>query len=223
MTRFSHTFGARLTLALFAGLGTAAADFGHPAAAAFEFRLALVAQKAKSTPEDMTPVDSDRSLQTGDRFRIFVDPIDEIAMYALHESPEGVVQRLYPPPNLPVTDPMIRQPSYLPNQESWFILTGAPGRERFYLAFGRSRLLELEKIITSCERDASTANVSCVQALDEEIKRIAREHRTMQKTPERPARVGATKRGAEPAEASDFAVTISADEVYVRVVTIHHK
>jgi hypothetical protein len=191
------------------------------------FHWSFCAQVGSQEPPRTVPITRDMALHSGDRLKIFWQPVSACYLYVLHCSSQGKLSLLFPA-DLPGGDPPAAQEYFIPEGHRWFRLDDHPGPETFYVLASRNRLEPLENLIGRHLRMTSGADTAAAtEAILSEIRRLRRENIRLAAPAERPVRLGGNLRSTEEQSRSHdirpFAVEISAADIFARTFSIDHR
>lgn len=174
-------------------------------------------------------VQSETTLNVGDRLKIFFEPKSDQYFYLLHLSSQGELTPLHPPA---VQAAKVSKGTqlFIPSGGNWFELDGHAGQEKFFLIASAERLDRLEEL---CARHLTLRNkpdvASSTDAILDEIKRLRQQHKPLSAPAEKPVRIGGSVRGEQQPSAASFpdiaplATEVTAPGFFTRTFSIEHR
>lgn len=236
-------WGIPLLTGLAVALGLAMSLGAGPATAAqanednIRFYWAIGALAGPESDRKLVPITQDTPLQTGDRFKMFVELQKPAFVYVLYHDAQGEINLLFPYGlGQFIGDYTTAKRYYIPSGDDWFALDAQVGRETFYVLASVRRIGELEKLI---ERHAAAAPADQAALTVQILAAIGRAQSQYQKfaaVAERPVSIGGSVRGGSPdkrppdggGKAHSFdigtlAKEISAHNFYSGTFTIDHR
>ena len=191
------------------------------------FLWSFCGQTGPGDRSEIIPITKDTALRSGDRFKMFLQPVSACYLYVLYFSSQGELTLLFPA-HFSTREMSDADQHLIPEGDRWFRLDGHTGSETFYLMASQKRLDHLEDLIDRhLKPTGSRAQKISTEEIIKELKNLRRQHLTLAAPAERPIRLGGNLRGAvQQYIAQDirrFAVEISAQEFFSRTFTIDHQ
>lgn len=226
--------GAAVVFALVLALGLAFAPqpaVGQDATEGnFMFRWAFGAISGSGNNREITPVDRDMVLKSGDQLKMLVEAESPCYVYVIHAGEGGSVELLFPYEFDRLGDIcQASESNYVPKGEPWLALDNNPGRETFYLLASAQRLTELENLLKAYAAAEQDKKAEAGEQVVAEIKNIKKQNRQLSTTAERPVTIGGNVRGVGAPKGSgvpdvaDIAVEISGTGFYAKTFSIEHQ
>jgi hypothetical protein len=177
----------------------------------------------------VVPVQSETSLQAGDRLKFYLEPRGDLHFYLLHISSQGDLSLIVPAAGTSAEITAGTQ-LFVPAGAQWFELDGHPGRETFFMLASGKRLEHLEQLVARHRtlKDQPELHASA-EAIQNEIKRLRQQHQPLSAPAEKPVRIGGSLRAPQSAGASaqpditPLAAEITAPGFFSRTFTIDHR
>jgi hypothetical protein len=225
--RFFFIFALLLVLGLTASLGVLAQPPTGENNIGFLYAFgAYVGPQGKGK---LIPVQSETTLNIGDRLKIFFEPKSDQYFYLVHLSSQGELTPLHPPAAQAARVPKGTQ-LFIPSGGNWFELDGHAGQEKFFLIASAERLDRLEELCArhTAFKDKPDAGPSTDAVLDE-IKRLRQQHKPLSAPAEKPVRIGGSVRGEQEPSAAAFpdiaplATEVTAPGFFTRTFSIDHR
>jgi hypothetical protein len=177
----------------------------------------------------LIPVQSETTLNVGDRLKIFFEPKSDQYFFLLHLSSQGELTPLHPPAAQAAKVSKGTQ-LFIPSGGNWFELDGHAGQEKFFLIASAERLDRLEEL---CARHTILRNksdvLSSTDAILEEIKQLRQKHKPLSAPAEKPVRIGGSVRGEQQSSAvaspdiTPLATEVTAPGFFTRTFSIEHR
>jgi len=211
------------------GASTTTLAQNRPSKSDINFLYAFGAHMKPQGGGKVVPVQTESTLHSGDRLKLFFEPKSDLNFYLLHLSSQGELTPLYPLEAKPARVAPGTQ-VFIPAGNQWFELDAHPGQEKFFLIAAMDRLERLEEL---CARHATLTNTADLQssaaAILNEIKQLRQQYQQLTAPAEKPVRIGGSLRGQQsPASPVDPDITPLAAEVtaagfYSRTFSIDHR
>lgn len=178
---------------------------------------------------ELTSINKDSTLKTGDQFKMMVELKSMCFVYLIYHGSNGEIQLLFP------NDPKqfdknyhVAEKYFIPQGDLWFAMDEHTGLETFYLLASKNRLSGLENLLQKYQSSGSERKPGVVSEVIEQIKKVRKQHQTLTAKAERPISIGGSIRSAQKQAAAlpdvaALAVEISATDFYGRTFTIEHK
>jgi len=175
-------------------------------------------------------IDRDTALKTGDKIKFFIRLESQCFVYLIYRSSRNEIKALFPH-RFEVKDNEynISQNYYIPIGNQWFELDDHVGQEKFYLLASSDRLYELEELINKYESVDPVQQPVVANKIQSEIRNLRKKNLILKSYAERPVDIIGVVRGTDKAEkdgsydVANFAIEISANELYSRTFTIDHQ
>jgi hypothetical protein len=187
---------------------------------------------ALTGPEDdpqLISVEKRSVLHSGDRMKIFLQPLTDCHLYLFYRSSQGEMTILLPTEGSG-SRAAAGERITVPGGSQWFRLDEVIGLETFYLL---ASVRPLENLDTLCSRLFSAGShsdrVVIGRQILSEITHLQKSRRSLTAAAERPIRIGGNLRGlaedSKPGlpDISRIALEISASDFYSRTFTIDHR
>jgi len=166
-------------------------------------------------------------LQSGDRFKIFLQPQSECYIYLLLHDSQKNLFLLFPEDfELFEGNTRLVRTYELPGANSWFYLDDNSGTELFYLVVSNRRLDQLERKVGGFLTGSSTSRRdrqagSGKYAVLDEVKRLIKENSYLSDAAEKPVAVAGNFRGIREEDELN-GIRIEAAGIYVETIRIQH-
>lgn len=225
--RFFFIFAFLLVLGLAAFVGVLAQS--PPGEKNIGFLYAFGAYVGPQGKGKLIPVQSETTLNVGDRLKIFFEPKSDQYFYLLHISSQGELTPLHPPA---AQKAMVAKGTqlFIPSGGNWFELDGHAGQEKFFFIASAERLDRLEELCTRHMTLRDKPDVlSSTDAILDEIKRLRQQHRPLSAPAEKPVRIGGSVRGEQQPSAAavpdltPLATEVTAPGFFTRTFSIEHR
>jgi Domain of unknown function (DUF4384) len=194
------------------------------------FQWAFGALKVKDSGHVLIPISKDTTLESGDKWKIFIELQNDCFVYLIHQSSHDSLAMLFPR-NLQEFDKghNILGENYIPPGNQWVDLDQHAGIETFYLLASDQRLDHLESLFSQYGSAQPIQKEELKQKILTEIKNLLWQHRDFKKHAERPVPIIGSLRGtgevdrSDSFDVADLAIEISAQNFYSKVITIDHR
>lgn len=179
----------------------------------------------------LEPIRHDRSMKSGDHFKMMVEPRSRCFIYVIYHNSQGEMVMLFPYSleQFPTGFEPNRK-YFIPQGERWFQLDWHPGRETFYLLASVHRLVEIENLLKTYESADPEKKPTITTQILAQIRNERMLHREFAENAERPGAIGGTIRGIEKAEGENrlsiepiAEVITSSTGFYAKTFTIEHQ
>ncbi len=191
------------------------------------FRWSFCAQTGLEDRSEIVAITKDTPLRSGDRIKMFLQPVSTCYLYVLYYSSQGELSLLYPT-NLSTREVPDANQILIPEGNHWLRLDGHTGPETFYLIASVKRLDHLEELIDRHLKPTGREDTTIsAEAIINELKNLRRQHLKLAAPAERPVRLGGNLRDAAGQQFVQdirrFAIEISAQDFFSRTFTIDHQ
>ncbi|MGV8073953.1 MAG: DUF4384 domain-containing protein [Syntrophobacteraceae bacterium] len=195
-----------------------------------KFLWAFGALVQDGSDRNFEPVTKDRSLKSGDKFKMLVEPHTGCYVYVIYNNSQDDVALLFPySTEMFSSERGVSKKYLIPENNTWFELDKNIGTETFYLLASDSPLTELEILLTQFQTADAAAKPETAKQILGEIRRIKKERKEMAAPAERPVNLGGAVRGIEKPQKTNLpdiasiAREISAVGFYGKTFTIDHQ
>ncbi len=193
------------------------------------FRWVLVSLQESRSGYELSPITQDTMLKTGDRLKIYVEPLRQAFVYVVHKGPENELSLVFPKSFGQFESEEYFRGHHVPGGTSWFRLTAPSGNETFYLLGSRTRLRALERLIAEYSAAVIEDKIGIGNRVIDEIRRIRKKHHRFRVRTDTPTPILGQVRGSPrlslvtTSDVESLAVVMTAKEFYGRTFTIGHK
>ncbi|MBN1699457.1 MAG: DUF4384 domain-containing protein [Spirochaetales bacterium] len=112
------------------------------------FRYAFLASDNEGNAATIDYRQRITDMQTGERIRVYMEPVTSVYIYLVHVSSGGELSLLFPAAfGFFSEDYETGATYYLPSEDRWYILKDPPGIEEFHLIVSTTRLPDLESLL----------------------------------------------------------------------------
>lgn len=196
------------------------------------FKWAFVSVLDLNGKKKVVPIQRDTVLSTGDRFRLYVQPVTKCYVYILWYDSKRELHTMFPYDfGQFETDWVEGKNYYIPKAREWYELDANKGREVLYLLAAKDRLKELESFLKQyASASGDDKEVARARVLNEvrDVRKRYRRHATLA---EKPVTIAGNVRGSGEAgvtalaqvDVTQFAVQVDADAFFSKTITIDHK
>jgi len=184
--------------------------------------LACLKQEKKAVAVNLN---RNNVLKSGDQLKFIFKLNKPCFLYFIHYGPGDEVTLLYPyalPHELPSgVMPVTYQ---IPGNNQWVYLDDNAGKETFYLVAASMRLSGLESLLMDYNESNGSKKVEIGQKIIKKVEKFNQQSSKLTAAAERPAKIGGTARSICQINADDFdSLMVSANDFYIKVITIDHK
>ncbi|HOV87999.1 MAG TPA: DUF4384 domain-containing protein [Syntrophobacteraceae bacterium] len=206
-------------------------SFAHSQDQTVTFRWAFGTLIDEGLTLRLEPIREDRSMKSGDHFKMMVEPRTRCFVYVIYHNSQGEMIRLFPYSleQFPAGFELNKR-YYIPQGERWFELDTHPGRETFYLLASARRLVELETLLKTYESADPEKKPDLTTQILAQIRTERLLHREFAESAERPVAIGGAIRGIEKAQGENrqsidpiAEVISSTTGFYAKTFTIEHQ
>jgi hypothetical protein len=196
---------------------------------AFKFGFgAIVGQGDK---KKFVSITKDTIIRSGDEMKLCVEPMKPCFIYVISQSSNGEVNMLFPYTTTQFTmDYKVDRNYYIPQGKGWFTVDKVPGKEVFHILASATRLESIEKSFMRYETGPKAEKATLAAQVINDIREVRKQFRSYATIGERPISIGGNVRGTAPApntarrpDVSDIAIEITANNFYVKTITLDHK
>lgn len=195
------------------------------------FRWAFGVLSRVGEEEKIEPVRQDRTMKSGDQFKMMVELQTRCFVYLLRQDARGSL-KLHFPYTLQqfASDYEVGRKYVIPAGNERFTVDNSPGRDTFHLLASIERLSTVENLWTQYESADPAHKLEIAKMILAEIREIKRRNRELASASvERPVAIGGNIRGVKQPEKLDLndlstiADEISATGFYGKAFTIEHQ
>lgn len=194
------------------------------------FRWAFGALTGQGADRRLESIDQDRALLTGEKLKMYLEPLRMCFIYVIHHNSQDEVSLLFPYSLEQFErDYAVSGKYYMPRGETWYELDQNPGTEAFHVLASAQRLEELERLIAEMQRSEGTRRMELAKLVLAEIRNLKKRNRELAVPAERPVHIGGAVRGMEKSAAGGYpdvsvlAQEIAANGFYARTFSIDHQ
>lgn len=211
-------------LLAWAALSALCAGAAPESGAPIRFLWAVLCRDEGGTTRALDCAGGAVDLESGDRFRILLEPASRVFVYLYLYDAEHRLFLLHPQDaSGGGGDLEAGLPRCFPSSDSWYRLDDEHGTETFYLIVSGGRLPGLEAATRRYlePRRVGAGSPDAVRRVLEEIRRLSLDGSPLSGRPERPVSIAGSVRGVE--EETDVGGTaVTADGVYVKTIRLRH-
>jgi len=176
--------------------------------------------------------DENNVLRSGDQLKTSFTLYKPCFLYFIHHGPGDDVSLIHPP-SIPQEPPSAAMPATynIPENNQWFALDDNAGKETFYLVAASMRLNGLESLLMDYNRSDASEKVEIGKKIIHKVQQFNQKSAKLTAAAERPVKIGGTVRGGVgrdcpgnsiPLDTFD-SLMVSANDFYIKVITIDHK
>jgi hypothetical protein len=194
------------------------------------FQWAFGAIRNTDNGPQFEAITRDTVMKSGDQIKFFLRVENKCFVYLIYQSSQGDLSVLFPYRfKLLDNDYQISRNYYIPKGDQWFELDEYTGTEKFYLLATANRLAELEDLINEYESADKSNKITIGEKIISETRRLRKKHHKFKSHVERPVTIIGKMRGTEKTKAAglediaDYALEISANNLFSRTFTIDHQ
>lgn len=199
------------------------------------FQWSFVANVKKEKKQLPINLNKNVVLESGDQLHTSFTLKKPCFLYFIHNGPGDEVTLLYPfalPQKLPSSDMPVTY--HIPKNGQWFVLDDNAGKETFYLVASSMRLGGLESLFLDYNESNGSQKIEIRQKIIKKVEKFNQQSSKLTAAAERPAKIGGTVRGVicqnnqDNQDSKIFLNTfdslmVSANDFYIKVITIDHK
>jgi len=190
------------------------------------FQYAFLYKKSDGTIDVVNHKKRITDIKTGERIKIYIDPVTPAYIYLYHVSSEGTLSLLFPQKFFFFSDEYKTETAcYLPSEERWYILKEPSGIEEFHLIVSKQRLFNLESLtkhffeIKQIKQDEIKIADARQDILDE-IKHLKKKGNILGRKSEKPVPIAGVIRSLDEEQLSCYQITFT--DIYAKTIRIRH-
>jgi Domain of unknown function (DUF4384) len=196
------------------------------------FQWSFVANVQKEKKQLPVNLNEKTVLESGDQLHASFILKKPCFLYFIHSGSNDSLSLLYPHV-LPQKSPSGNMPVtyHVPGDSQCFVLDKNTGEETFYLLAASMRLRELETLLLDYSNSNTTTKKALGQKITKKIETFRKKTGNLTASAERPVKIGGTVRGGihqdnqdnKPSHNTFDSLMVSANDFYIKVITIDHK
>jgi hypothetical protein len=194
------------------------------------FRWAVVGKTLMNGKKAIINVQRDTVLNTGDSFKMLIQPLSKCYVYVMFQDSRGGMTLLFPYSSQEIGSSVSTDVSYtMPRGRLWYSLDSNTGRETFYIIASGERLTELEKLLHSLKKQDEQTARNVTQQVIQQINTYRKLYRKFVSMSEKPIAIAGNVRGigdekeVDRVDLSQFATEVEATGIYIRTISIEHR
>lgn len=199
---------------------------------AFDFRWAFIGALDRGGRKDMVAIQHDTALASGDRFKLYIQPVTECYIYVFWSDSKSDLHTMFPSSQDQFAKDWTPGTEYfIPGGDEWYQLDKYEGKESLYLLASRGRQRTLEELIEQMRSTAGKEKELAKVRLLNEIRSLRRQYQQYVSLAEKPVTIAGNVRGPGTAGGqrpsvetmTNSALEVSAKVFFSKTIIIDHR